>query len=147
VLSIFVNAIWQYAVRGAHLTADEAQQIGRRILVRALPRGSRLRWAGAGRVLKTLGEITSDASIPCPARSREWLGVALLECGHCHQVVERRSPVQRYCAACAALLRRGRSRTGIARSRRNGAAAAICVVLPDGASATALIQAEDAWLP
>jgi hypothetical protein len=37
VVGIFVNAIWQNAVRGrrlgAHLKADEAQQIGRRFLV------------------------------------------------------------------------------------------------------------------
>ena len=74
---------------------------------------------GAGRVLNSRGFATSEFSLPRPARSREWLHVALLECGSCHHVVERRSPVQRYCAECSATIKRQRSRWGMARARRH----------------------------
>jgi hypothetical protein len=77
-----------------------------------------LRRAGAGRVLKTLGEASTKISLPHPSRSREWLTVALVECQCCHQVVERRSPVQRHCTDCRRALKQLRSRQAVARSRR-----------------------------
>jgi len=77
-----------------------------------------LRRAGAGQLLRSRGETASEISLPRPARSREWLNVALLDCGSCHQVVERRSPVQRYCADCADALARKRS-SGAVRRRRD----------------------------
>jgi hypothetical protein len=79
-----------------------------------------LRRAGAGHLLRSLGETSSEVSLPRPTRSREWLKVALLECGHCHQVVERHSPVQRYCSECAETLARVRSRSAMTHRRRGG---------------------------
>jgi hypothetical protein len=76
-----------------------------------------LRRAGAGRVLNSRGETATEISIPRPARSRKWLKVALLECSRCHQVVEPRSPGQRYCGECSAFLGRDRSQRGMARRR------------------------------
>jgi len=89
-----------------------------RSVVNELAVGSQPR-AGAGRVLKTRGKAMSQISLRHPARSREWLNVALLECQLCHQVVERRSPVQRHCAGCTAELRRMRSRRAMRRSRKS----------------------------
>jgi hypothetical protein len=43
--------------------------------------------------------------------------LALLECRGCHQVVERRSPVQRHCPDCRRAIKRTRSREAIRRSR------------------------------
>ena len=80
-------------------------------------RWSWLRRAGAGRVLRSRGETSSDISLPHPSRSREWLKVALLECRRCHQVVERSSPVQRHCPDCRAGLKRARSRAAVTRAR------------------------------
>ena len=79
--------------------------------------GSWLRRAGAGHLLRSRGETSSDISLPRPTRSRAWLDLALLECQQCHQVVERRSPVQRHCPDCRAVLKRDRSRTAASRSR------------------------------
>ena len=78
-----------------------------------------LRRAGPARLLNSRGTATSQISLPHPGRSREWLKVALLECARCHQVVERRSPVQRYCADCHAIIKQERSRWGMARARRD----------------------------
>jgi hypothetical protein len=39
-----------------------------------------LPWAGAGRVLNSLGIDRDEIAIPLPHRSREWLKVALVEC-------------------------------------------------------------------
>jgi hypothetical protein len=76
-----------------------------------------LRRAGAGRVLNRLGTAESEIAIPLPSRSREWLKVALVECQRCHQVEQRRSPIQRHCAGCTAELRRQRSQRAMARRR------------------------------
>jgi hypothetical protein len=67
-----------------------------------LPSGILAPAAGAGRVLNSLGTVQTEIAIPFPRRSREWLCVALLECQRCHQVAERRSPVQRHCSDCRA---------------------------------------------
>jgi hypothetical protein len=58
-----------------------------------------------------------EISLPRPTSCSEWLSVALLECPLCHEVVERRSPGQRHCAACAACLGRMRSRLDMRRVR------------------------------
>jgi hypothetical protein len=81
------------------------------------PRRNWLRRAGAGRVLKTLGDASAQIRLPQPPRSRAWLNVALIECDRCHQVEQRRSPIQRHCAACTADLRRQRSKRAMARRR------------------------------
>jgi len=77
-----------------------------------------LRRAGAGRVLNRLGTATDEIPLPYPVRSREWLRAALVECVRCEQVVERTSPIQRYCPDCAAALGRERSRESVRRRRR-----------------------------
>jgi hypothetical protein len=66
----------------------------------------------------SLGTATSEISLPRPERSREWLEELLLECRRCHQVVERRSPVQQHCLDCRKALKRLRSQEALARSRR-----------------------------
>jgi hypothetical protein len=77
-----------------------------------------LRRAGAGHLLRNRGEVSSNVPLPRPTRLRKCLKVGQLECARCHQVVERRSPVQRYCPACAADLGRARSRKAMAVQRR-----------------------------
>jgi hypothetical protein len=89
---------------------------GRRLRVNELAAGSPLR-AGAGRVLQTQGKAESEIPLRRPARSRRWLKMALVECIGCHQVVDRRSPVQRYCPDCRADLGRARSRGAMRRTR------------------------------
>jgi hypothetical protein len=74
---------------------------------------------GAGRVLQTRAEPTSEISLPRDARSRELLKVAVVECRICHQITERRSPVQRYSLDCSDELRRMRSQRAMER-RRSG---------------------------
>src|SRR5450759_5565005 len=76
-----------------------------------------LRRAGPSRLLKERGESTSEITLARPSRSHAWLKVTPLECQDCRQVVERRSPVQRYCHACADALARVRSRERMARRR------------------------------
>jgi len=76
-----------------------------------------LRRAGAGRVLNPRGSTSSETLLPRPARSREWLNVDIIECQRCHQVVERRAPVQRHCPDCRKTLKRLRSQVAVARSR------------------------------
>jgi hypothetical protein len=76
--------------------------------------------AGAGRVLNRLGTPTNEIPLPHPERSREWLNVALVECGRCHQVVARTSPIQRHCPECRRALKGARSREAV-RRRRFGA--------------------------
>jgi hypothetical protein len=76
-----------------------------------------LRRAGAGRVLKTRGVAATEIVLARPVRSREWLNLALLRCRRCHQVVERRSPIQRYGADCAEVLARKRSKEAVRRRR------------------------------
>ncbi len=66
------------------------------------------RRAEAGHVLRSRGETSSEISLPRLVRSRAWLKVALLECEQCHQVVERRSPIQRVRADCRKVERLGR---------------------------------------
>jgi hypothetical protein len=81
----------------------------------------RLRRAGAGRVLKTRGETSSQIPLPHPPRSRAWLEAALFECARCHQVGERRSPVQVHCSECRAVLKRQRSHAAVrAKRARSG---------------------------
>jgi hypothetical protein len=62
----------------------------------------------------------SEISLDRPKRSRAWLSVALMECDRCHQVEQRRSPIQRHCADCTAELGRQHSQRAIARRRSNG---------------------------
>ena len=76
-----------------------------------------LRRAGAGRVLNSRGTQTSEITLPLPRRSREWLDLALVDCQRCHQVVQRQSPIQRYCPECRAALKRARSSEAVARAR------------------------------
>jgi len=76
-----------------------------------------LRRAGPSRLLKERGESASRVTLPRPSRSRAWLKVAPLECQDCRQVVERRSPVQRYCHDCADARGRVRSRESMTRRR------------------------------
>jgi len=76
-----------------------------------------LRRAGASRLLQTRGESATELSLPHSSRSRAWLKLAPLECQGCRLVVERRSPVQRYCRDCAEALARVRSRDRMARRR------------------------------
>ena len=76
-----------------------------------------LRRAGPSRLLKERGELASEVTLARPSCSRAWLKVTPLECQDCRQVVERRSPVQRYCADCTADLRRKRSQGAMARRR------------------------------
>jgi hypothetical protein len=82
-----------------------------------LPRSSWLRRAGASRVLNSLGVSTREISLPHPARPRDWLKVALVECVRCHQVVNRTSPIQRHCQACGKAINRKLSRHAMARRR------------------------------
>jgi hypothetical protein len=115
-------------------SASEAMDLRRDVLVRPGRAGSRLTiadrnrgssprstgWlprAGAGRVLKARGTEAVEITLPRAKRSREWLTAAVLECARCHQVVERRSPIERHCPDCRAALKRGRSRDAIARAR------------------------------
>jgi hypothetical protein len=70
-----------------------------------------LRRAGAGHLLRSRGEAAVEIALPRPIRSREWLNEALVECECRHQVGERRSPVQRYCADCNAAIKRQRKPT------------------------------------
>jgi hypothetical protein len=76
-----------------------------------------LRRAGAGHLLRSRGETASEIPLPRTARSREWMRVALVECARCHQVIERRSPIQRHCADCATALGRKRSRECVRKRR------------------------------
>jgi hypothetical protein len=76
-----------------------------------------LRRGGAGHLLRSRGTAT-EISLPQPSRSREWLSVGLVECARCHQMMERRPPIQRRCPACRAELKRMRSREAMARRRR-----------------------------
>lgn len=68
-------------------------------------------------VLNSRGRASTQIPLPHPRRSREWLKVALIECERCHQIEQRRSPGQRYCADCTAELRRQRSQRAMARRR------------------------------
>jgi len=77
-----------------------------------------LRRAGAGRLLIAGGTTISEVPLPLSRRSREWLRTSMLECSLCHQIVERRSPVQRYCPDCRLRLKRARGREAVARARR-----------------------------
>jgi hypothetical protein len=76
-----------------------------------------LRRAGPSRLLKERGELASEVTLARPSCSRAWLKVTPLECQDCRQVVERRSPVQRYCHACADARARVRSRESVTRPR------------------------------
>jgi hypothetical protein len=78
-----------------------------------------LRRAGPSRLLNERGGSAERGrvTLPRPGRSRAWLKVAPLECQGCRQVVERRSPVQRYCHDCADARGRVRSRESMTRRR------------------------------
>jgi len=76
-----------------------------------------LRRAGPSRLLNKRGYLMSMLEVPRPCRSRAWLEDATLECRRCRLVVGRRSPVQRYCPDCAAILARERSRIIVKRRR------------------------------
>jgi hypothetical protein len=43
--------------------------------------------------------------------------MAMVECNHCHQVIERRSPMQRHCDECRQRLKGSRSREAMRRRR------------------------------
>lgn len=109
---VTVDGREEHAVAIWRTTADDG--VNRSDSVR-----SWLRRAGAGRVLNCRGTIASEISLPRPTRSREWLKVALVECDRCHQVVERRSPIQQHCTDFTADLRRQRSQRSMARRRLN----------------------------
>jgi hypothetical protein len=76
-----------------------------------------LRRAGPSRLLQRRGYLMSTLEVPRLCRSRAWLEDATLECRRCRLVVGRRSPIQRYCPECAAILARERSRIIVKRRR------------------------------
>jgi hypothetical protein len=76
-----------------------------------------LRRAGPGRVLKS-PRASVKIDLGRLIRSREWLKTALLECGTCHQIVERQSPAQRHCRECRVALKRLRSAEAVASVRQ-----------------------------
>jgi hypothetical protein len=76
-----------------------------------------LRRAGVGRVLNRLGTVENAISLPRPERSRGWLKLSLVECDQCHQIIERRSPIQRHCRECRQRLKGDRSREAMRRCR------------------------------
>lgn len=77
----------------------------------------RLRWAGPGRLLKHPA-ASREVTLPCPTRSRAWLEIALLECATCHQIVQRRSSIQRHCEQCRVERKRTQSHDGAWDPRR-----------------------------
>jgi len=72
--------------------------------------------AGAGNLVRSGGETSTEIPLPRPVRSREWMKVALLERARCHRVIERTSPIQRHCAL--AITRRHVDVAPVARANR-----------------------------
>ena len=100
-------------------SAQGSARISRGVRMAGFP--IRLAPAGWSRpCTESAGDRGERDPLPHPRRSREWLEAALVECAQCHQVVERRSPVQRHCRECRASLKGSKSRADAARARRSG---------------------------